>query len=262
MDGPAGDTAGGRRSERKEVIPLSQRYSDQGRSKRLVAKALGLHRSSLYRVEEETAAPSGKDPVVDVELSRRIGQILDSNETFGYQRVWATLRFRDSVHVNIKRVHRIIQLNGWQGKLWNKPDRKGPRAGQKPSAVDRPDRLRSTDLTRVYRGQDGWCSLIVVLGNGSREVTAYRFGHRGRALEGADAVDQAVISRYGCRGAVPQGLWLRSDNGSIFLARRFLETTRYWGIHQEYIPSGKPDWNGLVERFFQTLKQESVWLTS
>ena len=91
--------------------------------------------------------------------------------------------------------------------------------------------------------------------NGSREVPGYCFSRKGRALEATDALDRAVISRYTCKEAVPQGLTLRSDNGSFFLA-----STEYWGIRQEYIPSGKPDWNGVVERFFRTLKQECVWL--
>ena len=100
-------------------------------------------------------------------------------------------------------------------------------------------------------GKDGWCPLIVVVDNGSREVPRYRFSRRGRALEATDALDRAVISRYTSKEAVPQGLTLRSDNGSIFLARTYLASTEYWGIRQEYISSGKPDWNGVVERFFQ-----------
>jgi putative transposase len=62
------------------------------------------------------------------------------------------------------------------------------------------------------------------------------------------------------RKLVPKDLSLRSDNGSIFLARSYLKTAKYWGIRQEYIPGGHPECNGVVERFFRTLKQECVWL--
>ena len=140
------------------------------------------------------------------------------------------------------------------------PGRKGPQVAQKRSVVDSPDSLWSSDLTKIYCGKDGWCPLIAVVDNGSREVPGYRFSKRGRALEAIDALDRAVISRYTSKEAVPQGLTLRSDNGSIFLARAYLASTEYWDIRQEYIPSGKADWNGVIERFFRTLKQECVWL--
>ena len=88
-------------------------------------------------------------------------------------------------------------------------------------------------------------------GGGQRESggSRYRFSRKGRALEATDALDRAVISRYTSKEAVPQGLTFRSDNGSIFLSRTYLASTEYWGIRQEYIPSGNPDWNGVVERF-------------
>ena len=46
-------------------------------------------------------------------------RILDQEEAFGHRRVWAHLRFKEGECVNIKKVHRIIKLRGWQCKLWN-----------------------------------------------------------------------------------------------------------------------------------------------
>jgi len=225
-----------------------------------VALALGLHRSTLYRLVEKMVEPSERVPYLDEDLVFRIREILDREETFGYRRVWAELRFKQGILVNIKKVHRIMKLKGWQCRLWNKPGRKGPQAARKRSVVDRPDFLWSTDLSKIYCGKDGWCSLITVIDNGSREIVGYRFDRRGRALEASDALNQAVMSRYGSKMSVPKGLRLRSDNGSIFLAGLYLKSTEYWGIDQEYTPRGDPDSNGVVERFFRTLKQECVWL--
>ena len=226
----------------------------------MVALALGLHRSTLYRLRDRGVSSSVEESVIDEQLAFRVRGILDQEEAFGHRRVWAHLRFKEGACVNIKKVHRIMKLKGWQCKLWNRPGRKGPQVSQKRSVMDRPDSLWSADLTKIYCGEDGWCPLIAVVDNGSREVPGYRFSRKGRALEATDALDRAVISRYTSKEVVPQGLTLRSDNGSIFLARAYLASTEYWGIRQEYIPSGKPDWNGVVERFFRTLKQECVWL--
>jgi putative transposase len=236
---------------------LSERFIMLGYSKTVVAAALGLHRSSLYRSNEKISV---REPVLDEGLAVRIRNILDQEETFGYRRAWAHLRFKERMDVNIKKIHRIMKLKGWQCRLWNRPSRNGKQVDLKRSSVDRPDELWSTDLTKIYCGQDGWCPLISVIDNGSREVAGYRFNRQGRALEATDALNQAVMARYGSKEAIPERLKIRHDNGSIFLAREYISSTRYWGIAQEYIPKRKPDWNGVVERFFRTLKQECVWL--
>jgi putative transposase len=239
---------------------LSDRFVERGYSGSVVASAFGLHRSTLYRNHGSDQSIPMKEPDIDEALALRIRCILDEEETFGYRRVWAHLRFKEGMVVNIKKIHRIIKLKGWQCRLWNRPGRKGLKVERKRSVVDRPDTLWSTDLTKIYCGRDGWCPLIGVIDNGSREVVGYRFNCRGRALEATDALNQAVMAQYGSREAVPEGLSVRHDNGSIFLARDYIASTKYWGIDQEYIPTGKPDWNGVIERFFRTLKQECVWL--
>jgi putative transposase len=211
----------------------------------------------LSKQERDGSAPTKE---VDEELAARIRRILDEHETFGYRRVWANLRFKEYELVNIKKVHRIMKIKGWQCRLWHHPGRKGPRITDRRSAVEKPDQLWSTDLTKIYTGVDGWCPLIAVIDNGSREIVGFRFARRGRALEATDALDQAVIGRYGSRDAVPEGLRLRSDNGSIFLAEHYLKCTGYWGIDQEYTPGYSPECNGVIERVFRTLKQECVWL--
>ena len=233
----------------------------QGYPVGVIASALGFHRSSYYKwVQAKSEEGARRSDRIDEALARRIRAILDTHETFGYRRVWAFLRFKDGIVVNIKKVHRIMQRKGWQCRLWHHPRRTGPRTTDRRSAVEVPDQLWSTDLTKIYAGADGWCSLIAVIDNGSREVLGFRFSRRGRALEAADALDQAVLGRYGTELPVPAGLRLRSDNGSIFLARHYLSCTGGWGIEQEHTPGYSPEWNGVIERFFRTLKQECVWL--
>ena len=232
----------------------------QGYSVRRVCAALGLHRSTVYQRRTRDESTQAKEPVLDEVLVEKIRAILDREETFGYRRVWAELRFKEGISVNAKKVHRIMKVKGWQCRVWNRPGRKGPRISKRRSAVDVPDELWSTDLTKVYCGHDGWCPLIAVADNGSREITGFRFGRRGRAIEATDALERALQHRYGSKEAVPEGLRLRSDNGSIFLAEHYLRTTKVWGISQEYIPGNSPECNGVIERFFRTLKQECVWL--
>jgi putative transposase len=52
---------------------------------------------------------------------------------------------------------------------------------------------------------------------------------------------------------------LRSDNGLIFQSRRFRAACRGYRLRQEFITPYTPEQNGLVERFFRSLKEECVW---
>ena len=64
-------------------------------------------------------------------------------------------------------------------------------------------------------------------------------------------------------GAAPAGhapLVLRSDNGLVFGAKPIVAVVRRYGLGQEYITPYTPEQNGMIERFFLTLKQECVWL--
>ncbi len=52
---------------------------------------------------------------------------------------------------------------------------------------------------------------------------------------------------------------LRSDNGLIFQSKRFRRACRDYRLSQEFITPYTPQQNGLIERFFRSLKEECVW---
>jgi len=54
-------------------------------------------------------------------------------------------------------------------------------------------------------------------------------------------------------------LTVRSDNGLIFQSRRFRAACRDYRLRQEFITPYTPEQNGIVERFFRSLKEECVW---
>ncbi|WP_161954024.1 integrase core domain-containing protein [Candidatus Methylomirabilis limnetica] len=99
-----------------------------------------------------------------------------------------------------------------------------------------------------------------VLDAGSRECVGARLAHHGRAIEAIDALEQGIVQRYGGLRQVPAGLRLRHKNGSIFLAQLFVGTAQQLAITREFILRDSPEYNGVIERFFRTLKQECVWL--
>jgi putative transposase len=52
---------------------------------------------------------------------------------------------------------------------------------------------------------------------------------------------------------------VRSDNGLIFQSRRFRQACRDYRLKQEFITPYTPEQNGMIERFFRSLKEECIW---
>jgi len=91
-----------------------------------------------------------------------------------------------------------------------------------------------------------------------REVIGYEFALRSRAKEAERAVEAACLQRFGTLRLVGAPV-LRSDNGLIFQSRRFRQTCRDYRLQQEFITPYTPEQNGIIERFFRSLKEECVW---
>jgi putative transposase len=115
------------------------------------------------------------------------------------------------------------------------------------------------DLTHVDCGRDGWAHLVGVIDCHDREIVGWEFALRGRAKEAERAIEDACIARFGTlrpEGPTPV---VRSDNGLIFQSRRFRAACRDYRLRQEFITPYTPEQNGIIERFFRSLKEECVW---
>jgi putative transposase len=85
----------------------------------------------------------------------------------------------------------------------------------------------------------------------------WRLSRTGIAHVAAAALEDALRERNITHGHDP--LTLRSDNGLVFGAKVFVSVVRHYGLEQKYITPYSPEQNGMIERFFLTLKQECVW---
>jgi putative transposase len=72
-------------------------------------------------------------------------------------------------------------------------------------------------------------------------------------------VEQACLQRFRTLRPIEQTPVIRSDNGLVFQSRRFREACRFYRLKQEYITPYTPEQNGLIERFFRSLKEGCVW---
>jgi len=221
-------------------------------SERRVCRVLGVARSALAeRLVTGRPAVRLAEPLVE-----RIAELIGAYPTFGYRRLWAMLR-REGVVVNRKAVYRVLKLKGWFVNQRTRTPR--PRARGLVSRAPASNLRWAMDVTHIPCGRDGWAHLAVVIDCHDREVIGFEFARRGRAREAERALEEACIRRFGTlrpSGATPV---LRSDNGLIFQSRRFRAACRDYRLAQEYITPYTPEQNGLIERFFRSLKEECAW---
>jgi putative transposase len=222
-------------------------------SERRICRLLDVPRSALRE-------PSITRPVrrpLDATLVERIRALIAAYPTYGYRKLWALLRFTDGLLINMKAVYRILKAKHWfvhQRQVTPRPRVQGRR-----SIAPASNMRWAIDLTHIYCGLDGWGHLAAIIDCCDREIVGWEFSLRGRAREAERALEEACLARFGTLrpdGATPT---IRSDNGLIFTARRFRAACRDYRLCQEFITPYTPEQNGMIERFFRSLKEECVW---
>ena len=196
-------------------------------------------------------------PADEVALIERIRAWIQLHPTYGYRRIWALLRGKDHLVVNRKKVYRLMQEKRWM--VCQRQVTPRPRVKVDRSKAARSDERWAMDLTHVYCGMDGWAHLAAVIDCHDRELVGFEFALRGRAQEAERALEEACLYRFGTLRPVGETPVLRSDNGLIFQSQRFREACRFYRLKQEYITPYTPEQNGMIERFFRSLKEECVW---
>jgi putative transposase len=213
----------------------------------------GVPRSTVYYRPMTT----GPQPVVlDSALVATIRTIIEAEPAAGLRMITARVRRSSPVPINRKKVHRILKVNGWQVR--QRPRGQRPRVQGWVSRAARPNERWAVDTTHLFCGRDGWCHLTAIIDCCDRTIVGWRLSRSGIAHVAAAALEDALRERRITQGHEP--LILRSDNGLVFGAKVFVSVVRRYGLEQEYITPYSPEQNGMIERFFLTLKQECVWL--
>jgi putative transposase len=211
----------------------------------------GVPRSSFYY--RATGRPSAP---LDAEIVALVRSVIDDFPAYGLRRITAVVRARMMARINRKRIHRIIKTNGWQ--IRQKPAGSRPRAKGLRSVASQPNERWAIDATHVFCGSDGWCHLTAIIDCCDRRIVGWRLSRTGVARIAAAALEDGLIDRGIQMGR--HSLVLRSDNGLVFGSKVFVAVARRYGLNQEYITPYTPEQNGMIERWFRSLKEECLWL--
>jgi putative transposase len=213
---------------------------------------LAVGRASLHRVPTVPRCSVAVDPP----WAEPRRQLFQQYTTFGYRRPWALLRGQPTRRVNKKAVYRVLRQKRWLVHQRSCTPR--PRVQGWVSRASRSDERWATDVTHIPCGQDGWAHLAEVIDCHDREIVGYEFALRSRAKEAERAVEAACLQRVGTLRRTNAPV-LRSDIGLTFQSRRFRPACRDYRLQQEFITPYMPEQNGMIERFFRSLKEEYVW---
>ncbi len=224
-----------------------------GSSLQRICRLLQVTRSGLWT----PAAKAGRKSRDSCELEGTLQLLIREHPTYGYRRLWALLRYRLGIRVNRKRIYRILRAKRWL--VHQRAVTPRPRVKASVSRTTQGDRRWAMDLTHVDCGRDGWAHLVGVIDCHDRELLGWEFALRGRAKEAERAIEEACIARFGTLRPAGETPVVRSDNGLTFQSRRFRAACRDYRLTQEFITPYTPEQNGIIERFFRSLKEECVW---
>ncbi len=230
---------------------MVEKLTCQGTPLPVALKAAELPASSYYYHQTSKRKPHPLDDV----LVAAIGVVRQGpSEVYGYRKVTRALQGK-GMTVNGKKVLRHLRALGLtqprkvKGQRWTHPPL------VKPSE---PNIYWEGDFTYVWTGQ-GNAYLCAIIDAWDRDIVGDVFSERCRAIEASEALEAAVLRRFG--GKVPEGqhLTLRVDRGSQFRAHRFRETARLLNVTLEYAGIKCPEDKPYIESFNGSYKTEEIY---
>jgi putative transposase len=236
------------------MVQSEMREEGKDISMKKLCKWFDVARSSVY-YRPSASRKNRPSRALNQALTKTIRRLIEANPTYGVRRITAMVRRELQKAVNRKAVHRIMKLNGWQVR--KKQGGQKTRAKEMNSQTDRPNERWAIDASSIFCGEDGWCPITAIIDCCDRCIVGWRLSSSGVSKHAAAALEEALVARR--EEIEPGKLMLRSDNGLIFGAKAFVAVAKEYGVEQEYITPYTPEQNGMVERFFRSLKEECVW---
>ena len=108
-------------------------------------------------------------------------------------------------------VQQVLQLKNRQVR--KRPIGMRPRIYVRPPVATAPNQRWSTNLCRIWAGENGCTSLALMIDCHTRERLGWHLSRTGTATTAASALEYALISRFGTLSRVTREFLLRSDNG-------------------------------------------------
>jgi transposase InsO family protein len=215
----------------------------QGRcSERRACLVVGVSRS----VARYTARERGDE----VELVGKIHELAVRNGRYGYRRI-TVLLWREGRRVNQKRVHRIWKAEGLSLPLRRPRRRRTGQVGEVLNKAEYPNHVWSYDFIEDRTERGGKLRILAIIDEFTRECLATMVA----PSMPASIVVESLKWLFLVRG-IPK--YIRSDNGTEFVAKLVCQWLEESGCQTLFISPGNPWENGYIESFFDKLRHECL----
>jgi putative transposase len=225
-----------------------------------VLQALGIAGSSWYQqpIPKERHRPRGPKPQpVPPAIESVVVAMATANPWYGYKRIAVMCR-RAGQKVTNRQCYRVMKAHGLL-------QRRKARAAEIYQTLklyellpDGPNDLWQMDVTYIHIPGFGWWYAVTVIDYYSRYLLAAYLTPSYSAMAAVEALVIARAEAERIHGPLKRIPFLVTDNGSTFIARRFMRFTRD-RYRQVRIAYRTPTQLGLLERFHRTLKEEEVY---
>lgn len=217
------------------------------------------HRSVAAFGKAKPGKRGPKPKLSDKQLLALIRQDLKSSPFIGegHRKVWARLKFGQGIKVSRNRVLRIMRENNL---LSPRRARRSANLHEGEIISSAPDVMWGADGTRVFTAKDGWSWVFAAVDHFNAECVGRHACKKGDRFAALEPVSQAVQEHFGTVSQdAARGLCLRMDSGTQYLSDHFQNQVKFWGIAPSFAFIEQPETNGVVERFFRTLKEQIIY---
>ena len=232
-----------------------------------VCRVWRVARSSFYarkhRESQPRPAPNRRGPkpsVSDDRLLQLIREDLDGSpfKGEGHRKVWARLKFGKGLRMSRKRVLRLMREHNLLSP-YRRPQG-FPREHDGHIITASPNVMWGTDATRIFTVDEGYVWLFAAVEHWNGECVGWHVTKKGNRLAALEPIAQGVLAQFGTiEHASARGLALRMDHGSQYTSDRFQQLIKAWGILPSFAFLKEPETNGVSERFFRTLKEQTIY---
>lgn len=225
-----------------------------------VLRQLEIAASSWYRrpiLTEQRQRPGPKRKPIPDATSQAVVKMATENPWYGYKRIAVMCR-RDGAAVKNRQAYVVMK----EHDLLQKRRPREPELHQAAKLFEllpkKPNDLWQMDVTYIHIPGHGWWYAVTVIDYYSRYLLACHLTHSYSAAETTHALRLAREEAERIHGPLPKPPFLVTDNGSSFIAKRFVAflANRYSHVRIRY---RTPTQLGLLERFHRTLKEEEVY---
>lgn len=220
-----------------------------------ICRTLGISRACAYR--ESAGRPARYVRADDRVVTAQIRTVIRTRASYGARRVRALVNREFETAYNLKRIQRVMELNGW----------KLPRSTRRRTGRAHTGRIQR-DVSNERWCSDGleiacWNGELVQLGFAldchDREVLATVAVPRDLcAVDIQTLMHRAVAARFGEHERPSAPIQWLSDNGSIYTALETQITAERLHLVPITTPAASPQSNGMSEAFVNTLRRDYI----